>query len=208
MYSESELVFISALQHYSYCPRQCALIHVEEVFDQNHLTMRGNAVHRRVDKPGRMLAGRGRTEYALPLFSESLGLIGKADAVEFDSAGNPFPVEYKHGKRRMSRHDDLQLAAQAMCLEEMTGKAVSAGAIYHHTSRRRRDVNIGEELRQNVRVATAAIREMMKTGDMPAPVNDKRCFNCSLNKTCQPEIIGNAGDIGDDMLRAIVEEGE
>ena len=182
-------IMLSALQHWSYCPRQCALIHLEQAFDENVHTMRGNAAHERVDEPGFETFKGVRSERALPVWSERYGLIGKCDVVEFHSDGRIYPVEYKHGKKRAQTHDDLQLAAQAICLEEMFGRPVTAGAIYHHTSRRRREVAITPELRQQVIETIAAIRAMLATGKLPLPVNDARCKECSLNEICQPQAI-------------------
>lgn len=182
-------LMLSALQHWSYCPRQCALIHLEQAFDENVHTMRGNAVHERVDAPGFETFEGVRSERALPVWSERLGLIGKCDVVEFHPDGSIYPVEYKHGRKRAQAHDDLQLAAQAMCLEEMFGKPVKKGAIYHHTSRRRREVTITPELRQQVADTVAAIRAMLASGKLPPPVNDARCKECSLNEICQPQAI-------------------
>src|SRR5262249_27908419 len=117
----SEPIMISALQHYSYCPRQCALIHIEQAFEENVYTLRGRAVHERVDQVESCRLGTIRIERSLPIYSERLGLTGKADVVEFDAEDIPYPVEYKHGPKRAKEHDDIQLAAQAVCLEEMTG---------------------------------------------------------------------------------------
>jgi len=180
-------IMISALEHYSYCPRQCALIHIEQAFDDNIHTMRGHAVHRQVDEPGWEAQAGARAERALPVWSDRLGLIGKCDVVEFRSDGSIYPVEYKHGGKRAKLHDDLQLAAQAICLEEMTGKGVLSGAIYHHSSRRRREVAITDELRRAVAETVSAIRAMLASGRLPPPVNDKRCKECSLKEICQPE---------------------
>src|SRR3972149_543095 len=143
-------IMISALEHYSYCPRQCALIHIEQAFDDNIHTMRGHVVHRQVDEPGWEAQAGARAERALPVWSDGLGLIGKCDVVEFRADGSIYPVEYKHGGKRAKLHDDLQLAAQAVCLEEMTGRPVLRGAIYHHSSRRRREVAVTDELRTMV----------------------------------------------------------
>ena len=134
-------IMISALEHWSYCPRQCALIHLEQTFDENLYTLRGRAVHKRVDEPVvEELVGM-RIERALPLWFKALGLTGKADVVEFHGE-TPYPVEYKHGPHRVQEHDDLQLCAQALCLEEMTGRSVPRGAIYHHSSRKRREWSV------------------------------------------------------------------
>ncbi len=182
---------LSALQHYSYCPRQCALIHVEQAFDENVHTMRGNAAHQRVDEPGFESFEGVRSEKALPVWSDRLGLIGKCDVVEFYPDGRIYPVEYKHGKKRAKAHDDIQLAAQAICLEEMTGKPVTQGAIYHHTSRRRREVAITDSLRQQVEETVAAVRALLASGKLPPPVNDARCKECSLKEICQPQALAD-----------------
>jgi len=182
-------IMLSALQHWSYCPRQCALIHVEQAFDENVFTMRGNAAHERVDDPGFETFEGVRAERALPVWSERLRLVGKCDVVEFHPDGRIYPVEYKHGPKREKIHDDIQLAAQAMCLEEMTGKAVTHGAIYHHGSRRRREVAITQELRGKAEETVNAIRAMMDSGKLPPPVNDARCKECSLKEICQPQVV-------------------
>lgn len=186
---------LSALEHYSYCPRQYALIHLEQAFDHNVHTKRGDAVHEHVDVPGVELREGVRIERALPVWCERLGLIGKCDIVEFDRDGTPYPIEYKHGAKRVKEHDDLQLAAQALCLEEMTGKAVLKGAIYHFTSRRRREVNISAALRESVNAVITNIRAVLQAGVLPPPVNDKRCNQCSLKEICQPEAVANQAAI-------------
>ncbi len=180
---------ISALEHWSYCPRQCALIHLEQTFDENLYTLRGSAVHARVDEPASEEIQGVRVERAVPLWSKRLGLVGKADVVEFHG-DTPYPVEYKHGPRREHEHDDLQVCAQAMCLEEMIGKAVPRGAIFHHSSRRRREVVFDESLRHCVEEAVVAIRKMLAERVLPPPVNDKRCDHCSLKESCMPSVIG------------------
>lgn len=197
---QDDFIMLSALQHYSYCPRQCALIHQEQCFADNLHTARGNAVHALVDLEGYELRAGVRIERALPLVSEQLGLIGKADIVEFSSNGAPYPVEYKHGPRRQRTHDDIQLVAQAICLEEMTGHPVPLGAIYHASSRRRREVAITSDLRQLVMRTTLAIRHMLQSGQMPPAVNDARCRECSLIDLCQPQML--AGEAKRKAVRA------
>lgn len=184
-------IMLSALQHYSYCPRQCALIHVEQAFDENVHTMRGNTVHQHVDEPGFESFEGVRSEHALPVWSERLGLIGKCDVVEFYLDGRIYPVEYKHGKKRAKIHDDIQLAAQAICLEEMTGRPVTHGAIYHHSSRRRREVAITPSLRQQVEETVKAVRALLNSQKLPPPVNDARCKECSLKEICQPQVMAD-----------------
>jgi CRISPR-associated exonuclease Cas4 len=186
-------VAISALQHWAYCPRQCGLIHLEQEFADNVHTARGQAVHHLVDEPGYQHKGAVRIERSLPLWSDQVGLIGKADLVEFHPDGTVFPVEFKHGRKRRKVHDDLQLAAQAICLEEMLGRPVPRGAIYHASSHRRREVEITEELRRLVMETSAAVRAMLDSGRLPPPVRDTRCRECSLQQICQPEALGNPG---------------
>lgn len=185
---------MSALQHWRYCPRQCGLIHLEQVFDENVHTLRGQAVHAKVDKPSVETAKGVRVGRAVPLWHDELGLIGKSDVVEFLPGGVPYPVEYKHGSRNKAADnaacDDLQLAAQAMCLEVMTGKPVLEGAIYYATSKRRRVVPVTLELRLAVAQAADAIRSMLRGTVLPAPLAGdaavKRCKACSLLERCQP----------------------
>ncbi|MGH8675019.1 MAG: CRISPR-associated protein Cas4 [Burkholderiales bacterium] len=194
-------VLLSALQRWCYCPRQCGLIHLEQAFEENVHTLRGRAVHSAVDTPGLETRAGVRTERALPLFHERLGLIGKADAVEFESDGNPYPVEYKHGTRNkradIAACDDVQIAAQAMCLEEMTGKPVAEGALFYAKSKRRRVVPISSELRARVEAVASDVRAMLDSGVLPPPTADRsRCRECSLKGICQPEAVvaleGNA----------------
>ena len=164
---------LSALQHWAYCPRQCGLIHLEQAFDDNLHTQRGQAVHATVDQPGMELRKGLRIERALPVWHDELGLIGKADVVEFEPNGTPYPVEYKHGSRHKAADiaacDDVQLAAQAVCLEAMTGRAVLSGALYYASSRRRREVPMTDALRAQVLITTAAIRQMHLDATLPPP---------------------------------------
>lgn len=183
-------IAISALQHWAYCPRQCALIHQEQSFVDNLHTSRGQAVHHLVDQPGEAIKAGVKIERSLPLWSERLGLIGKADLVEIHPDGTILPVEYKHGRKRQAHHDDLQLAAQALCLEDMFDRSVPRGAIYHATSHRRREVAIDNHLRAAVADTLIAIRAMLASNRLPPPVNDRRCRECSLSVLCQPKLIG------------------
>lgn len=188
-YSDDNRVLISAIEHYSYCPRQCALIHIEQVFEENVFTLQGNAQHTRVDEEMTTFEDGKRVERALPLWSERLGLIGKADVVEFYPDGQVVPVEYKHGGRREHTHDDLQICAQALCLEEMLGVTVSSGMLFYHASHASRVVKFTAALREATCATIEAIRELWESGEMPLPVNDKRCEKCSLINICQPELL-------------------
>lgn len=191
--SGTDPVALSALQHWIYCPRQCGLIHLEQAFADNIHTARGQAVHHLVDTPGYEIKSGVRVERALPVWCDRLNLIGKADLVEFHPDGTVYPVEFKHGAKRQKLHDDIQLAAQAICMEEMLSRSVPKGAIFHATSHRRREVAITPELKTLVEETAAAIRAMLASGKLPPPVNDARCKECSLKDICQPEALAGQG---------------
>lgn len=188
MDDDSELVVISALSQWGYCPRRCALIHVEQTFEDNIYTLRGELEHQRVHEIGGEVRDGVRVERGLPLWSKRLGLTGRADVVEFHG-DTPYPVEYKHGRKRWHPEADLQLCAQAICLEEMLGQAVPKGAIFHQGSRRRTEVNFDGKLRQRVEEAVAAVRTLLASPALPEPVNDARCELCSLKESCLPEVL-------------------
>ncbi|MCL6622556.1 MAG: CRISPR-associated protein Cas4 [Syntrophobacterales bacterium] len=185
LWEDHELVPLSALEHFSYCPRQAALIHVEAVWDENVFTLRGRMVHEAADLPGTELREGLRVERALPLYSRRLGLVGRADVVEFHGEV-PYPVDYKHGPRRRREHDDLQLCAQAVCLEEMLGVPVPRGAIFHASSQRRREVEFDAPLRRRLEEAVTALRQLLGQALLPPAVHDARCRHCSLMDACLP----------------------
>ncbi len=194
-------VMISALEHFSYCPRQCALIHVEQVYDENLFTIRGSMAHVRADEPTERTEDGVRVERALPVWSEKLGLFGRADVVEFHPDGSILPIEYKHGPRRNSEHDELQLCAQAMCLEEMFDRPIKSGAVYSSTSQHRREVEFTDELRRKTIQTAEAIRTMLREQETPPPVDDARCPNCSLVHACMPSGVSGLVDL--DSIRVI-----
>jgi CRISPR-associated exonuclease Cas4 len=179
---------ISALEHYSYCPRQCALIHVEQVFEENVFTIRGRLLHERVDAGRDTTSGDIHVARSIPLWSERLGLAGKADVVEFRPEG-PYPIEYKSG-RRLGPHADFQLCAQALCLEEMLGVPVHLGALYYYGARSRHEVAFDEGIRKRTEEMVAAVREMLRERSVPPAPNDARCPNCSLIDVCLPAVVG------------------
>lgn len=181
-----DYIMISALQHYAYCPRQCALIHIEQTWDENLFTLRGNRVHEKVNVPEDELIEGTRVERAMPLWSHRLGLTGIADVVEFDASDRPYPVEYKVGAHKAREADSIQLCAQALCLEEMLGCQVEKGAIYHFKSRRRREVLLDEKLRSRTLHTITQTRELIASGQLPPPVADSRCEDCSLLDACLP----------------------
>lgn len=184
---DADLVLISALEHWSYCPRQCALIHLEQTYDENIFTLRGNRAHERVHSEGAGTEDGVRIARGLPLWSDRLGLIGKSDIVEWHGE-TPYPVEYKVGKKRNWGHEVVQLCAQAICLEEMIGVPVPAGAIYYAGSKRRREVTFSPEDRRIVERLTRDIRAMLAGDRLPPAIDDARCPNCSLLDACAPAI--------------------
>ena len=191
---EKEIIVpISALEHFSYCPRQCALIHVEQTFDENVFTVRGRLSHERVDSGATSAPGGIRQLRALPIWSDEHGLTGKADVVEIHSGG-PVPVEYKVG-RNIGGHAKLQLCAQALCLEEMFGAQVHIGVIYSYATKRRATVEIDAKLRERTQAAIAAVRKLLAEQQLPPPVNDNRCPDCSLINACLPAVVGDAARV-------------
>lgn len=180
------VIAISAIEHFAYCPRQCALIHCDGVWADNAHTVKGKQMHRRVDG-GRHRLERGRRVLrGIPLWSESLGLSGRADVVETDGV-TVRPVEYKSGVRH-GIAADLQLCAQALCLEEMLGIAVPTGCVWYGGPRRRVEVDLTDELRQQVVDAVGAIRAQLLTGELPNAENDERCSECQLLHHCLPGV--------------------
>jgi CRISPR-associated exonuclease Cas4 len=182
-----EYVMLSALQHFVYCPRQFALIHLEQVWQENIYTLRGLRVHERVDAPSHELIEGIRVERSLALVSHRHQLRGIADVVEFLSDGTPYPVEYKSGSRKAKDADAVQLCAQAMCLEEMFDRPVNSGALFYSASKRRRIVKFDERLRALVTETVQAVQLTLATQIMPRPVADARCDDCSLLEACLPQ---------------------
>ena len=188
--AEDALVPISALQHYLFCPRQCALIHVEQQWAEDGATAEGRLMHERVDdgKPDRRAGVR--TVRGIALRSLALGVTGKADAVEFHGKGKtatPYPVEYKRGKPKAHRADEVQLCAQALCLEEMFGVRVPEGALFYGQTRRRLPVSFDTELRDLTARTAQSVRTMMANGQTPHPVLMLGCKRCSLATLCRPK---------------------
>ncbi|MFV0525932.1 MAG: CRISPR-associated protein Cas4 [Acidimicrobiales bacterium] len=175
---------ISALEHYEYCPRQCALIHVDGVWAENRHTARGGHFHRRVDAGRPSRSGRVRTLRGIELWSEQYDLVGRADAVEVDGY-SVVPVEYKAGTRH-GMTAKVQLCAEALCLEEMFGLAITTGAIWYGAHRRRERVAIDAELRAITLNVIEAVADLADEPRLPPPVNDRRCRECQLIGFCLP----------------------
>jgi CRISPR-associated exonuclease Cas4 len=193
-YTEDDLIMISALQHYAFCERQCALIHIEQVWDENRATAEGHIMHERVHDQDRESRGDVRIEYGVPLRSLRLGLVGKADVVELHRVSKdywqPFPVEYKRGKPKHDHCDLIQLCAQAMCLEEMLSVSVPSGAIFYGRTRRRLDVSFDNALRRETEETAIRAHQLIDSGKTPPPVYEKRCKSCSLMGECMPKTTG------------------
>lgn len=192
-YSEDDLLSISALQHLVFCERQCALIHIEQVWDENLFTAEGRIMHERVHEEGGESRGSVRIARGVSLRSLRLGLIGKADVVEFHrvegGVWRPFPVEHKRGKPKPDDSDKVQLCGQALCLEEMLGAKVPSGALFYGKTRHRLDVEFDEALRKETEKAAGQLHELIGSGITPKPVYTKKCKSCSLMDRCLPHVL-------------------
>jgi CRISPR-associated exonuclease Cas4 len=205
MFSEDDLLPLSAIQHILFCERQCALIHLERLWQENPLTAEGRILHERADEKGRESRGDIRIVRGLEIRSLRLGLAGIADVVEFRRANKtglvsdtlvklpdapglwkPFPVEYKRGKPKPGSCDEAQLCAQAICLEEMLNVRIDEGALFYHSIRRRTDVIFDDRLRSLCEQAALKLRELMASQITPPAVDDPRCEHCSLIDLCSP----------------------
>jgi len=185
--TESELVPISALMHMLYCPRRCALIHTERQWSENRLTAEGRILHERVDAGGRERRGDLTIERSVPLRSLRLGVSGVADVVEIHGSNRPYPIEYKRGRPNDHHADEVQLCAQAICLEEMLERTVTEGALFYGRNRRRKAVVFDAGLRALTERVAAETRSLLDTGETPPPEFEARkCGACSLNEICQP----------------------
>jgi len=188
-----DLLMISALQHYAFCPRQCALIHIEQIWRESGRTAEGRIMHERVHEESRASRGDIRIEHGVSLRSLRLGLIGKADVVEFhrqpDGSWLPFPVEYKRGKPKADDCDKVQLCAQAICLEEMLSVAIPEGALFYGQTRRRLDVVFDDTLRRETEETARLTHALITSGRTPQPVYEKRCESCSLMADCLPKTL-------------------
>ncbi len=198
-----DLVPLSALNALLYCERRAALRHLDGLYVHNEHTRRGDILHQRADRPGFERRSGVRTERGLWIASRRLRLYGRADLVEFHRPpgrrprGQPLvetalPVEYKQGRKRRWDNDDVQLCAQALCLEEMLGRDIPQGAIYHAKSKARRTVEFTPDLRAKTEAAVARLHELLESGRVPQAVLKPRCRGCSLRGHCLPEIVGNA----------------
>ncbi|NQT69528.1 MAG: CRISPR-associated protein Cas4 [Desulfobacteraceae bacterium] len=211
MYTEDELIPLSALQHLIFCARQCALIHVEQLWVENLYTAEGRIMHEKTDAGIRESRGNVRIEYGIPLRSLRLGLTGKADVVEFHLSvekttkdkWQPFPVEYKRGRPKKDNCDKVQLCAQALCLEEMLNVQILEGALFYGKTRRRLNVIFDEDLRQETEDAAKRVHGLIRAGKTPKPVYSKKCDSCSFIGVCLPKTIGKSRSVNRYLQNAI-----
>jgi CRISPR-associated exonuclease Cas4 len=209
-FAEADLVPLSALQHYMFCPRQCALIHVEQIWVESRLTAEGRIQHERVDEGGAEKRRGVKRVFGLPIRCLRLGLVGKADVVEFhrqaDGRWVPYPVEHKRGRRKQEDWDRVQLCAQALCLEEMLSVSVPEGALFYGKEQRREVVAIGDALRRETEDVAAAVHRMVVEGRTPPPEYAPKCDNCSLVDICLPRGVGGRGNRVARYLATALEE--
>lgn len=197
MGEEVDFVALSALQHYLYCPRQCALIHVEQAWAENAATAEGRVAHERVHAAQTEVRRGVRTVTSMPLRSHALGVAGVADVVELHRDGSgwrPYPVEHKRGRPKAHRADEVQLCAQAMALEEMFGVGIEEGALFYGQPRRRSVVRLDAELRHLTAEVAASVHRLLSAGLTPRMAYEaRRCDACSLIEICKPKITGVDG---------------
>jgi len=190
MSDETQTIMLSALQHYAYCPRQFALIHLEQVWAENYFTAHGNLLHERVDSCAPEQRGNTRYERGVAVNSHQLRITGKLDLLEIEGkpATRYFPVEYKRGKPKLEDWDKIQLCAQALCLEEMREVSIEEGALWYWQVRKREPVLIDNALRDVTLAAIEGAHSVLLSGKTPPPTDKKkRCRACSLVDLCEPD---------------------
>ncbi len=197
MYPEDQLLPLSALQHLVFCERQCALIHVEQLWDNNRFTIEGDILHEHVHEAGTETRRNVRIERGVPLRSIRLGLVGVADIVEFEHGPDGRVVgasiiEYKRGKPKLHRADEVQVCAQAMCIEEMLGINMVLSQLFYGETRRRADVVLDAGLRAITEAAATRVHELINAGRTPPAQYGKHCRSCSLVNLCMPRQLAHA----------------
>lgn len=196
MDEDEDLLPLSALQHYLFCERQCALIHVERTWVENSFTAEGRVFHERAHSGKAESRPTRKTEFGMPIRSLRLGLVGRTDAVEYDGEGNAFVVEYKRGRPKRGRADEVQLCAQAICIEETKGLEIREGALYYGRNRRRKLIIFDQELRDLVTDAAKKIHELVDGGKTPeAEFDEVKCTRCSLLEICLPKRHGTCRNV-------------
>ena len=207
MYSDEDLIALSALQHFLFCERQCALIHIEQVWAENRFTIEGEVLHKRAHSRQRENRPDRRTEFGMPIRSLELGLSGRADAIEYIADGSVLLVEYKRGRPKVGGADEAQLCAQAICLEEMRGISILGGALYYGKSRRRKNVVFDEALRERTRQTAVRLHAFLRAGRTPTPTyTSTTCPRCSLLSYCMPKRLSKASSVNAYFSRMLKEE--
>lgn len=206
---EEDYLPLSGVQHFVFCQRQCALIHVEGLFVENHFTVEGRLQHAPHDTSRHRARDDVEVETNVWLRSARLGLVGKADRVEIHREQGErrlFPVESKRSRRRSFEADCVQLCAQAMALEETRGAVVTRGALYYIKSRRRLAVDFSPELRQRTTAVARGYHAMVARGLVPRAHLDGRCRACSLRRVCLPAVTERPGALAGYLKRIAVED--
>ncbi len=184
--NDDDYISIASLNQYSYCPHRCWRMSCAGEFTDNQYTIEGTSLHDRVHTMGEINRDETWQVRAIWLKSEKYMLIGKSDLIE-STDGELYPVEYKRGRKGEWDNDELQVCAQALCLEEMTGKSIATGYVYYAQSHQRQLVEISEKLRQEAIVTISAIQSLLQTGKIPPANYSKRCQGCSLYQQCLPQ---------------------
>ena len=187
MITEIDYISIAALNQYNYCPHRCWRMFCAGEFVDNHYTIEGTSLHDRVHTLGDSHREETWQVRAIWLKSERHGLIGKADLIE-EQDGRIYPVEYKRSAKGDFANDELQVCAQALCLEEMTGQIIDRGYVYYCQSHQRQSVELTPELRNLTMGSIASVRQLLGTGQMPKPIYTSRCQGCSLQSQCLPKV--------------------
>jgi CRISPR-associated exonuclease Cas4 len=186
-FTEDQLLPLSALQHFLFCPRQCGLIHLEQVWEENRFTAEGRVMHERAHEGADESRPGLRITRGLAVRSLVLGVSGQCDVVEFHADGTILPIEYKRGKPKSHRADEVQLCGQALCLEEMLGRRIPVGALYYGKPHRRTEVSFDEDLRNLTVDVARRLHSMIAEHVLPEAVYEQwKCESCSLIDLCQP----------------------
>ncbi|RCK73303.1 MAG: CRISPR-associated RecB family exonuclease Cas4 [Ignavibacteriae bacterium] len=194
MYTEDNFIMINSLQHYIFCPRQCGLIHIDDVWQENLFTVRGKILHEKVDAESYETRGNVKTVYSLRIHSYRYGLVGRCDVVEFRQTKNGkqiLPVEFKAGEPKEDISDKVQLCAQVFCLEEMLNTKINIAAFFYGKIRRRNIIDITSELRTQTEEVIDKVRKMIADSKVPIVEYSSKCRNCSLITVCQPKALNH-----------------
>lgn len=220
MYSEDELLPVSALQHLAFCERQAALIHIEGEWQENALTVEGRGLHEKAHQADAEQRQGVYVARGLRIRSFELGLVGAIDVVEFSPVDRedkgtalpglsghyqPYIIEYKRGRPKLGRCDEAQLCAQALCLEEMLGVSLPESAFFYGQPRRRHTVSLSQDLREETKRLAVQLHEMVEGGKTPPPEFESKCHNCSLNDKCAPQLRREKGSVGKYLGKLITE---